>query len=250
CRDLAPAGALPRGRAARGGDAPRVRRPAAARTDDRESRDEHADAHGSGRPRGARGSPASCGSARGSPARRWPGVRAGSPGSGGARAPGARGARAAGARRLGRRRSRRRGHGLRRLPGTVRPMSTWADIKAAWSQGWRNLAEQASRRFSAAVSSQPSAYADRVAAFQSELATSRASLDRIKARLADPALHGDQALVAKVAALERRWAELAAGLYADATPTGAQGQPSVGVAPVLVVGGVALTAVGVAWALG
>jgi len=129
-------------------------------------------------------------------------------------------------------------------------MSTWADIKAAWSPGWRNLAEQASRRFSAAVSSQPSAYADQVVAFQSELATSRASLDRIKTRLADPALHDDQALVAKVAALERRWTELAAGLYADATPTGAQGQPSVGVAPVLVVGGVAVTAVGVAWALG
>jgi hypothetical protein len=50
--------------------------------------------------------------------------------------------------------------------------------------------------------------------------------------VADPA---DRAIVLKYAALERRWHDLAAGLYADATPTeaGAPGQPVVGVAPVL-----------------
>jgi hypothetical protein len=131
-------------------------------------------------------------------------------------------------------------------------MSTWSTIKDRWSSGWKALSDQATRLYARAVGENPAAYADKAAAFQAELAASRATLDRMKVRLpmsvVDPA---DKAIVLKYAALERRWHDLAAGLYADATPTGAgaPGQPVVGVAPVLVVGGLALTAVGIAWAV-
>ena len=131
-------------------------------------------------------------------------------------------------------------------------MSTWTTIKDRWSSGWKALSDQATRLYARAVGENPAAYAEKTAAFQAELANSRATLDRMKVRLpmsvADPA---DRAIVLKYAALERRWHDLAAGLYADATPAGAgaPGQPVVGVAPVLVVGGLALTAVGIAWAV-
>ena len=130
---------------------------------------------------------------------------------------------------------------------------SWSDIKSAWSSGWTALSDQATRLYSAAVTGNPAAYADKVAAFQAELAASRATLDRIKAKLPNPPVtDADRAMVANYTAMERRYHELAAGLYADATPTGAgaPGQPVVGVAPVvLVVGGIALTAIGVSWAV-
>lgn len=129
---------------------------------------------------------------------------------------------------------------------------TWTQIKAAWSSGWTALSDQATRLYGAAITANPAAYAPQVTAFQAQLAACRATLDRIKARLPNPpGSDADRALIANHAAMERRYHDLAAGLFADATPTGAAPlrQPVVGVAPVLVVGGAALTVVGIAWAV-
>ena len=131
-------------------------------------------------------------------------------------------------------------------------IASWTDIKGAWSSGWKALSDQATRLYGAAIAHDPTGYAAKVNAFQAELATTRATLDRMKLKLPNPAVtDADRAAVAKYAAFERRWHDLAAGLYADATPTGAgaSGQPAVGVAPVLILGGIALTVVGVAWAV-
>ena len=129
-------------------------------------------------------------------------------------------------------------------------IASWNQVKGAWSSGWKALSDQATRLYARAVGQNPAAYSDKVTAFQTELAASRATLDRMKVKLpmsaADPA---DRAIIEKYAAMERRWHDLAAGLYADATPAGAQGQPTVGVVPVLIVGGIALTVVGIAWAV-
>ncbi len=140
---------------------------------------------------------------------------------------------------------------------TAWTVPSWADIKAGWSAGWKTLAEQATRAYGAAAQVDPRGSLARVQAFVQALADSRATLDRIAAKLPTPPVTAaDQALVARTQALERRYHELAAGLYADATPAPGQGMgptpgsPVVGVAPaVLIVAGLAVGAVGVAWAI-
>ena len=127
--------------------------------------------------------------------------------------------------------------------------ASWADLRAAWTAGWRSLSDTANRQYAALIAANPAAYAPSVAAFQAELAASRATLNRVRDRLSRPgATDADRA---RYAALERRWHELAAGLYADAAPAaGEVPQPVLGVAPaVLVVGGVAVGAVGIAWSI-
>jgi len=95
----------------------------------------------------------------------------------------------------------------------------------------------------------------KVQGFVQALTESRATLDRMRAKL-PPTPHGaaDRALVETYQGLERRYHDLAAGFYGDATPTQGQGMrqsaPEVGVAPaVLVVGGLAVGAAGVSWAV-
>jgi hypothetical protein len=129
-------------------------------------------------------------------------------------------------------------------------MSTsWLDLRAAWTSGWRTLSETANRQYAALITANPAAYAPSVTAFQAELAASRATLNRLRDRLASPGIN--DADRARYAGLERRWHELAAGLYADAAPAqGTVPQPVIGVAPaVLVAGGVAVGVVGVAWSV-
>ena len=130
---------------------------------------------------------------------------------------------------------------------------SWADVKAAWSSGWKSLSEQATRAYATAAQVDPTGTLARVQAFVSALADSRAALDRMAARIPNPpATAEDQAAYARLLDLERRYRDLAAGLYADAKPAGTAppAVPEVCIAPVvLVVGGLAVGAVGVAWAL-
>lgn len=122
---------------------------------------------------------------------------------------------------------------------------TWADLKAAWSAGWRAFADRATASYANAAAVDPTGTSARVAAFVSSLQASRAALDRIATKLPNPPVTAaDHEAVGRYQDLERRWRELAAGFYADATPA-----PAVGVAPAIVVGGLAVTAVGVAWAI-
>lgn len=123
---------------------------------------------------------------------------------------------------------------------------SWADVKAAWSTGWRDLSARAAATYAAAVQADPTGTAARITGFTTALDETRSTLDRMGPRLPSPPVtEADRVLVSRYQDLERRWHELAAGLFADATPVAA---PTVGVAPVLVVGGLAITAVGLAWA--
>jgi hypothetical protein len=118
----------------------------------------------------------------------------------------------------------------------------WSQILGAWSQGWKELRARAAALYASAVQADSSGAAARISGFTQALGEARATLDRIRSRL--PGLP-DPALVARYQELERRWHDLAAGLFADATPVAT---PVVGMPPALVVGGLAITAVGLAWA--
>ena len=123
----------------------------------------------------------------------------------------------------------------------------WSDIQAAWSASWRALAARAATVYASALHADPTGTAARINGFTSALQSSRASLDRIQARLPQPPVtESDRALVVRYQDLEKRWNDLAAGFFADATPVSTA--PVVGVAPALVVGGLAITAMGLAWA--
>lgn len=122
---------------------------------------------------------------------------------------------------------------------------TWADIQARWSQGWRALSQAASDAWSAAIHADPAAFSGHVVAFQDQLAQTRATLDRMRTLVPSPPVTPeDHAAAEQLAAFEVRYHELAAGLYGDAAEA-----PSVGVVPLLVVGGLALGAAGIAWAV-
>jgi hypothetical protein len=91
----------------------------------------------------------------------------------------------------------------------------------------------------------PVAYAGKVAPFQSTLAASCATLDRMKTKLpmstADPT---DGAPIEKQAALSAAGTTSRRACTPIATPTGAgpTGQPVLAVTPVLILSGLALTA--------
>lgn len=127
-------------------------------------------------------------------------------------------------------------------------MSTWTDIRDAWSGGWTRLEERGVAAYRTAIEADPMSFSDRVVAFMNELALSRASLDHLRARLPNPPVtEADRAAYAQYVEFERRWHDLAAGLYADA-----QVAPAIGVAPIvvgLVVGGVVLTLAAIAWSV-
>lgn len=127
-------------------------------------------------------------------------------------------------------------------------MTSWADIKAAWSDGWNDLEQRGIAAYRSTIEADPMAFSDRVVAFMNELALSRAALDRMRAKLpSPPTTDPDRALYAQYAGFEQRWHDLAAGLYADA-----QVAPAIGVAPIvvgLIVGGVMLTLAAIAWSV-
>ncbi len=121
-------------------------------------------------------------------------------------------------------------------------MTTWSSVKAAWSSGWSALQQQASKLHDAAIRNDPTGYLSKVEAFITELRATRSSLDRSRALLAQ--LPPDDPAHAKFTSLEKRYGELAAGLYADAKPA-----PDVGVAPAVVAAGLVVGAAGIAWSV-
>jgi hypothetical protein len=129
---------------------------------------------------------------------------------------------------------------------------SWADVKASWSAGWKALNDQAVATYDAAIRANPLAYADKVSGFASALADTRQHLDAIAARLPNPPVtEADRKAVADYQAMEKRYHELAAGFYADAVPADQAGAavPVIGVAPIVVVAGVAIGVVAIAWAI-
>ena len=125
-------------------------------------------------------------------------------------------------------------------------MPTWTQIKAAWSAGWSALQSESMRLYEAAIRADPTGYLATVEAFLSELGQARSNLDAIKAKLPNPPVTPeDHALHAKHRALEARYHDLAAGFYADTRPA----TEGIGVAPVLVVGGLVVGVAAIAWAV-
>jgi hypothetical protein len=124
-------------------------------------------------------------------------------------------------------------------------MSTWERIKAAWSQGWQALERRALELHRSAIQKEPRAFAPKVEAYARELRQARVHLDRMRPMLPSPArAPEDQRIVEKHRALEARYHELAAGLYADTKP--AEG---IGVVPLVVVAGLAVGVAGIAWSV-
>jgi len=128
-------------------------------------------------------------------------------------------------------------------------MTSWTDIKKAWSKGWKALHDQALGAYEVAIKANPMRYVEQIEGFMAALTDSRANLDRIKARLPNPPrTEADRKLLAVYQALEKRYHDLAAGFYSDARPAD---QPSTGAVPVvvIVVAGVALGVAACAWAV-
>lgn len=125
-------------------------------------------------------------------------------------------------------------------------MSTWEDIKAGWSDGWRALSVDGVTRYAAELMQDPSKYLDQIQGFVNNLIGARADLDAIAGQLPNPPRTAeDQALIARATELERRYHDLAAGLLADAWPS----EPATGAVPLIVIAGLAIGVVGCAWAV-
>ena len=114
---------------------------------------------------------------------------------------------------------------------------SWEQLRAQWSPAWKALAKRGQQDHLAAIQRDPTRYAPTVASCVDALSAARASLIQARAKGLEPA---------RLNELERRWLDLAAGIYAEATP--APAPPSFGLAPVIVVGGIAFTAVALSWA--
>ena len=125
-------------------------------------------------------------------------------------------------------------------------MSSWSDVKASWSSGWKALQDSALRKWGDAIRRRPEEFRPQVQATVDDLAAARAHLDHMKPLLPKRIETAeDQRAVSTFSAMSRRYYELAAGIYADAQPASTQ----VGVAPVLVVAGVVLGVAAIAWAV-
>jgi len=126
---------------------------------------------------------------------------------------------------------------------------SWADVKAGWTVGWRDLQQTALDRWGEAIRRRPEDFAPKVQATVQELAAARAHLDHMKPLLPkELRTPEDQAAMANFSRLSARYYELAAGVYADAQPASAP-QEQVGIAPLLVVAGLALGVAAIAWAV-
>ncbi len=125
-------------------------------------------------------------------------------------------------------------------------MSSWSDVKASWSSGWKALQDSALRKWGDAIQRRPEDFRPQVQATVADLAAARAHLDHMKPLLPKRIETAeDQRAVSSFSAMSRRYYELAAGIYAEAKPASTQ----VGVAPVLVVAGVVLSVAAIAWAV-
>lgn len=125
-------------------------------------------------------------------------------------------------------------------------MGFWDDAQASWAQlwsdvdaGWQALYASGVKAYEDLVRSDPEKTAAQVQAFSQELEASRANLDRLQAAVKPaPRSPEEEAYAQGVAAMEARYQELASAFYADVQK--AEGAPSVGFVPLLVVAGLAI----------
>ena len=112
----------------------------------------------------------------------------------------------------------------------------------AWSQTWSALRNRALRTYQATINADPLRFRERVHAFLTALADTRARLDRIRVLLSQT---DAPKLQSQASALEQRYTTLTAGLFADAPE-----QDQLSALPVgLVIAGTVIGVAGIAWAL-
>lgn len=122
---------------------------------------------------------------------------------------------------------------------------SWAAVMQQWDAAWRALAQEGEDLY-AAIQRAPADFEAAFARFYTLLQALRARLDAMRLKLAQLPAAERGPWQATLQALDRRWTELAAGLYGDARETQA---PSVGWVPVLMVGTVAFGLSAVSWAV-
>lgn len=124
---------------------------------------------------------------------------------------------------------------------------SWAETKASWSTGWRELQRAALQKWEAAIQRRPEDFRPQVQATIEELKAARAHLDHMKPLLPKSLeTEEDQRVFQNFSRMSVRYYELAAGVYADAQPAN---QAQVGAPPLLVVAGVALGVAAIAWSV-
>ena len=123
---------------------------------------------------------------------------------------------------------------------------SWGEVRENWSAGWKELQRSAVETWGSAIRRDPQSFAPKVQATVNELAAARAHLDHMKPLLPKQIKTAeDQRAMAGFSRMSARYYELAAGVYADAQPAAAE----VGIAPLLVVGGLVLGVAAIAWAV-
>jgi len=123
-----------------------------------------------------------------------------------------------------------------------------------WKAGWGYMYRSASETLSAAITKEPEKYRPPTEAHLQEMAKARANLDWMRARVPDPKTDADlaklspedQQAVKNYRSLEQRYADLWAGVMKDAE-VAQQSKPQLGVAPLLIVAGLAMGAGSIAW---
>ena len=122
---------------------------------------------------------------------------------------------------------------------------TWEELKLSFLTGIQASYDAVYARVEEAVAAKPSSFEAKVRAFLTLLRECKANLERIAAQLpALPKNDAAKALIRRYQDMKALYDALVAGIALNAT-----GELELGVVPVVVVGTVALSAAGVAWAV-
>ena len=127
---------------------------------------------------------------------------------------------------------------------------TWEQLKADFTANIQQVYAAAYQRLSGAIEARPEAFRDRVTSFLDALATTKANLDRIAAKLPNPPKDKAEAgLITRYAEMKQLYDALVAGISENATRVNPSEVGWGPVAVILVIGVVGLSIAGVAWAV-
>ena len=122
---------------------------------------------------------------------------------------------------------------------------TWEELKLSFLTGIQASYDAVYARVKEAVAAKPSSFEAKVRAFLTLLRECKVNLERIAAQLPSlPKNDAAKALIRRYQDMKALYDALVAGIALNAT-----GELELGVVPVVVVGTVALSAAGVAWAI-
>lgn len=127
---------------------------------------------------------------------------------------------------------------------------TWEQLKADFTANIQQVYEATHKRLAAAIEARPESFRDRVTSFLDALATTKANLDRIAAKLPNPPKDKTEAaLITRYAEMKQLYDAIVAGISENATRVNPSEFGWGPVAVILVIGVVGLSIAGVAWAI-